>query len=58
MQSFQLERGSRKFLGVCAGLAARFGVDPLLIRVSFIVSVLLGFGFPILLYFALALIAD
>jgi phage shock protein C len=58
MHSFQLERSSRKFLGVCSGLAARFGVDALLIRLGFVVTVLLGFGFPILLYLALALIAD
>ena len=58
MNSFQLDRASRKFLGVCSGLAARFDVDPVLVRLSFIGSVLLGFGFPILLYFALALIAD
>jgi phage shock protein PspC (stress-responsive transcriptional regulator) len=58
MHSFQLDRSSRKLLGVCSGLAARFGIDALLVRLGFIVSVLLGFGFPILLYFALALIAD
>lgn len=58
MHSFQLDRGHRKFLGVCAGLANRFDADPLLFRLGFVGSVLLGFGFPILLYFALALIAD
>jgi len=58
MHSFQLDRSGRKLLGVCSGLAARFGIDALLVRLGFIVSVLLGFGFPILLYFALALIAD
>lgn len=58
MHSFQLDRGSRKFLGVCSGLAARFEIDPLLLRLAFIGTVLMGFGFPILLYLALALIAD
>jgi phage shock protein PspC (stress-responsive transcriptional regulator) len=58
MNSFQLDRGNRKVLGVCAGLGARFEVDPLLFRLGFVGSVLLGFGLPIVLYFALALLAD
>lgn len=58
MQGFTLDRGHRKFLGVCSGLAARFEIDPLLLRLAFVGTVLMGFGFPILLYFALALIAD
>lgn len=56
--SFALDRSRGKLLGVCAGIANRFGIDALLIRVGFIASVLLGFGFPILLYFIIALLAD
>lgn len=40
--------------GVCKGLAMRFGVDVILIRIAFIVSVLF-FGFGICFYFILAL---
>jgi phage shock protein C len=53
-----LDRSRGKLLGVCAGIANRFGIDALLIRIGFIVTVLLGFGFPILLYFIIALLAD
>lgn len=56
--SFALDRSRGKLLGVCAGIANRFGIDALLIRIGFITSVLLGFGFPILLYFVIALLAD
>ena len=42
--------------GVCAGFAARFGIDPLLIRIGFIAAVALG-GVAIPLY-AIALAAD
>ena len=56
--SFALDRSRGKLLGVCAGIANRFGIDALLIRIGFITSVLLGFGFPILLYFIIALLAD
>ena len=55
---FALDRSRGKLLGVCAGIANRFGIDALLIRIGFITSVLLGFGFPILLYFIIALLAD
>ena len=58
MTTFQLDRTHRKLLGVCAGLASRFDVDPIIFRLGFVGSVLLGFGLPILLYFAIALIAD
>lgn len=58
MTTFQLDRSKRKLLGVCAGLGAHFNIDPLLIRLAFVGSVLLGFGFAILAYFAIALIAD
>jgi len=56
--SFVLDRSRGKLLGVCAGIANRFGIDALLIRIGFITSVLLGFGFPILLYVIIALLAD
>ena len=58
MTSFQLDRSNRKLLGVCSGLGAHFAIDPLLLRLAFVGSVLIGFGFPILIYFAIALIAD
>jgi len=43
---------------VCAGTAAYFGIDPLLVRIGFVAGTLLGFGSFILIYLAIALIAD
>jgi phage shock protein PspC (stress-responsive transcriptional regulator) len=48
-------RNGRLIAGVCAGLAARFGVSPTLVRVLFVVSALLP-GPQILLYLALWII--
>lgn len=42
------------FLGVCKGLADRFGVDVLLIRLAYVFSVLFG-GLSVLLYFLVAI---
>ena len=56
--SFALDRSNGKLLGVCSGIANSFGVDALLVRLGFVISVLMGFGLPILLYFAIALLAD
>ncbi len=43
-------------LGVCGGLAQRFGMDSTVIRVIFVIASIFGFGSPILLYFILAFI--
>lgn len=45
----------KKLFGVCAGLADHFEIDPVLIRVGFITSVLL-LGIGILPYIILAII--
>ena len=42
--------------GVCAGLAEHLGTDPLLVRLIFTVSILLGFGAPLLVYLLLWLL--
>jgi phage shock protein C len=55
---FRLDRANRKFLGVCAGIAAQFDWDPMLVRALFVIGTLAGFGAPLLIYFVLALIAD
>jgi phage shock protein PspC (stress-responsive transcriptional regulator) len=36
--------------GVCSGLANEMGIDPLIMRLVFILSVLLGFGIGIIIY--------
>lgn len=48
-------RSDRMIAGVAGGLAAYFGVDPLFIRIGFLVLALIN-GLGALLYFALWLI--
>lgn len=55
---FRLDKSNGKLFGVCSGLANWSGVDALIWRIGFVASVLLGVGFPILIYLAIALIAD
>jgi len=43
---------------VCAGIGNYFGVDTMLVRIGFVAATLLGFGSPVLIYLAVALIAD
>lgn len=45
-------RDNRVIAGVCAGLARRFGWDPTVVRVLFVVSLLLP-GPQVLIYLAL-----
>lgn len=58
---FYLDKRNGKFMGVCAGIADYTGIDPLLVRVGF---VLLGFftgfmgGGQILAYFLVAWLAQ
>ena len=54
---FYLDKRNGKFLGVCAGAADYLGVDPIWIRLAFVVSVFTT-GISLLLYFAVAMIAD
>lgn len=56
--NFQLDRPNAKLFGVCAGIANYTGIDALWVRVGFIVAVLVGFGFPLLLYPIIALLAN
>ena len=57
-ETFHLDHSRGKLMGVCAGLGNYFGVDTTLIRIGFVAATLLGFGFPVLLYLAIGLIAD
>jgi phage shock protein PspC (stress-responsive transcriptional regulator) len=57
-RSFRLDKNRGKVFGVCAGIGNYFGIDTLLVRIGFVAATLLGFGSPILIYLAIALIAD
>ncbi|MFM7350167.1 MAG: PspC domain-containing protein [Erythrobacter sp.] len=57
-RNFRLDKQSGKIFGVCAGIGNYFGIDTMLVRVAFVLAALLGFGSPVLIYLAIALIAD
>ncbi len=57
-RSFRLDKGNAKLAGVCSGIGNYFGIDPLLVRIGFVAATLFGFGAPVLIYAAIALIAD
>ena len=57
-RSFRLDKRSGKVFGVCAGIGNYFGIDTMLVRIGFVLTALLGFGSPVLIYLAIALIAD
>ena len=55
---FRKDRDNGKVFGVCAGLANYMDVDPLIIRLVFVAGTIFGFGSFILIYLAIALLAD
>jgi phage shock protein PspC (stress-responsive transcriptional regulator) len=57
-KTFRLDKTNGKIFGVCAGIGDYFGIDPMLVRIGFAAGALLGFGTFILIYLAVALIAD
>jgi len=57
-KSFALDRTNGKMMWVCSGIARYFDIDATWVRLGFIAGTLLGFGSFILLYLAIALIAD
>ncbi len=54
----RLDKHDGKVFGVCSGLANWSGVDAIWWRLGFVGTTLLGFGLPVLIYLAIALIAD
>jgi phage shock protein C len=57
-RSFRLDKMNGKVFGVCSGIGNYFGIDPMLARLGFVLATLLGVGAPVLIYIAIALIAD
>ena len=53
---FYLSATDKKIGGVCGGLAEYFEIDPLLVRVGFLVA-FLGLGFGLMAYLILWLLA-
>lgn len=55
---FRLDRADGKIAGVCAGIARYFGINPLIVRLVFLIGAVAGFGSFILIYLAIWLLAD
>ncbi|MGX7894438.1 PspC domain-containing protein [Tsuneonella sp. HG222] len=55
---FHLDKANGKVMGVCAGLANSFGLDPLAWRLIFVVGTIAGVGLLIPVYLAIGLLAD
>ncbi len=58
MTRLVLDKANKKILGVCAGLANWTGIDPLVVRLLFVITTLIGVGSPIIIYILLAMILD
>ena len=56
--SFYLDKRHKKFMGVCAGLANYTGLDVNLIRLGLVISVFIGAGALIPVYFIAGWIAN
>jgi phage shock protein C len=55
---FRLDRADGKVFGVCSGLANYMNVDPMIVRGVFVAGTIFGFGSFILIYLAIALLAE
>ena len=55
---FRLDQENGKMMGVCAGLANQFGMDPLAWRLIFVIGTIAGVGLLIPVYLAIGLLAD
>lgn len=56
--SFRLDKAQGKIWGVCGGIANSTGIDPMLVRVAFVIGALVSLGTAALVYAGIALIAD
>jgi len=56
-KNFRLDQIDGKIGGVCGGIANYFNIDPLIVRLVFVVGAVAGFGSFILIYLAIWLLA-
>jgi phage shock protein PspC (stress-responsive transcriptional regulator) len=47
---------NKVIFGVCSGIAKELGIDPILIRLAFVVAALAGLGLPIIIYIVMAIL--
>lgn len=57
-RKFHLDKADAKLAGVCGGIANYFNLDPMIVRLVFVAGTLIGFGSLLIVYIAIALIAD
>jgi len=55
---FRLDKTNAKLAGVCGGIANYANIDPMLVRIGFVIGAFVSMGTAALLYLAVALIAD
>lgn len=55
---FHLDRSNSRVFGVCGGIANYTGIDPIWVRIGFVVGAFVSLGTAALIYAAIALIAD
>lgn len=55
---FHKDRTNAKVFGVCGGIANYMNVDPMIVRLVFVAGTIFGFGSFVLIYLAIALLAD
>lgn len=51
MRKFYRSREQKWVAGVCGGLAEKFGITPLLVRLAFVALIAVG-GFPIVIVYS------
>ena len=55
---FHLDKTNAKLMGVSGGIANYAGIDPIVVRIGFVLGALVSFGTAALIYIAIGLIAD
>lgn len=55
---FHLDKRNAKLAGVCGGIADYANIDPMIVRIAFVIGAFVSFGTAALVYLAIALIAD
>jgi len=55
---FRLDKDNAKLMGVCGGIANAIDMDPVIVRIAFVVGALFSVGTAGLIYLAIGLIAD
>lgn len=55
---FHLDKTNAKLAGVCGGIANYANIDPMVVRIAFVIGALVSVGTAALVYLIIALIAD